>query len=667
MDSQDIKKVVSRGTASPLRKSNYVSWYVDTVPASPYLSPPHGHCTDTESSGEEKSTEQSSHDDDDDEGHFKSNEAPGSYSNREDPSLLTPGDDQYHLPRSSPVISRRRKSLTWHGDTGLSLSALPPTTVAPLGLSSDPPSTSDRHHLHLTEPPLAAERSTGTVKAESTPCPCPAISQSDKPRCVSISANLNRLLTSGLHLPFRGSQGPGLDQEEGPRLRSTSDAHPQLVPIKDKRSSDITHCSADIIKTGCDLDKENAHFIVVDMVLEALEGVKWAVSLSQKSCGAMGNHTEASEDSGAQICIHPSKTHSLVSTDSGYEGCGANNRPITRGANMSFKSSLGFPIMRCSAEGLAQQLVCDFRKQWFPTQELKRGRQSIRTSLQELPGGVCMVSDVRLSLSEEIRQRTRMRGTLNWAPPRFQIIFSVHPTQRRSEVVASQHFLCAGCGTEIEPRYIKKLRYCEYLSKYFCDCCHGGAESVIPGRVLTQWDFGRYPVSDFSKQLLDSVWHQPLFDLTCVGKTLYSRVRELDRFRDLQEQLLGIKRLLKACRLSEGVLKEFEQLPDHLTQEPHLFSMDDLLRVKRGQLVPLARAVLRVAIAHVENCQVCLARGFICEFCKQKDVLFPFQSETCTRCQVCKACFHKDCFRDEECPKCARIQCRKKQMNTTCL
>lgn len=28
------------------------------------------------------------------------------------------------------------------------------------------------------------------------------------------------------------------------------------VPIKDKRSSDITHCSADI-KTGCDLDKVN--------------------------------------------------------------------------------------------------------------------------------------------------------------------------------------------------------------------------------------------------------------------------------------------------------------------------------------------------------------------------------------------------------------------------
>lgn len=52
------------------------------------------------------------------------------------------------------------------------------------------------------------------------------------------------------------------------------------------------------------------------------------------------------------------------------------------------------------------------------------------------------------------------------------------------------------------------------------------------------------------------------------------------------------------------VLKEFEQLPDHLTQEPHVFSMDDLLRVKRGQLVPLARAVLRVAIDHVESCQV---------------------------------------------------------------
>ncbi|XP_035531841.1 uncharacterized protein LOC118338671 [Morone saxatilis] len=178
---------------------------------------------------------------------------------------------------------------------------------------------------------------------------------------------------------------------------------------------------------------------------------------------------------------------------------------------------------------------------------------------------------------------------------------------------------------------------------------------------LQEYEYCRYPVSDFSKQLLASVWHQPLFDLTCVGKTLNSRVKELDKFRELQDQLLGVRKLLKACRFSGRVMTEFEQLPAHLMEQPHLFSMEDLLRVKKGQLVLQAKALLHSSIHHVENCELCLARGFICEFCRERDVIFPFQSDICKRCPACRACFHKHCFLEKKCPKCARIQSRKKR------
>uniref|UniRef100_A0A8P4KB62 Rubicon Homology domain-containing protein n=1 Tax=Dicentrarchus labrax TaxID=13489 RepID=A0A8P4KB62_DICLA len=314
-----------------------------------------------------------------------------------------------------------------------------------------------------------------------------------------------------------------------------------------------------------------------------------------------------------------------------------------------------------NAEWLAQQLVLEFRRSWLPSNQPQHGGQSLHSSLQELPGtgNMAVSSD---SLTEEIRLRTRMRGSLSWAPPRFQIIFTVQPSPRRSAIVALQHFLCAGCGTEVEPKYIKKLRYCEYLGRYFCDCCHSGSEAMIPGRVLSCWDFGRYPVSEFSKQLLDSVWHQPLFDLRCVGKTLYSRVKELDKFRELQDQLLGVKKLLKACRFSGRVMTEFEQLPAHLMEQPLVFSMEDLLRVKKGQLVLQAKALLHSSIHHVEHCELCLARGFICEFCRERDIIFPFQSDICKRCPACRACFHKHCFLEKKCPKCARIQSRKKRL-----
>ncbi|XP_017334910.1 protein associated with UVRAG as autophagy enhancer isoform X2 [Ictalurus punctatus] len=363
------------------------------------------------------------------------------------------------------------------------------------------------------------------------------------------------------------------------------------------------------------LDQENAHFVVVDMVLEVLEAAKWAVS--QK-------HSD-----------------SFSSTDSGYEELYDHR--------LSNRSSQTL-VHRCSAEILAQNLLTELERWCISSEEL----------LGEFPlVTVSLASGGEASLSDEIRQKSRMRGPLMWTPPQFQIISSVKPSQRRSDVIASQKFLCAGCGTEIEPRYMKRLRYCDYLGKYFCDGCHGGGEAIIPARVLSHWDFGRYTVCQFSKQLLESIWEKPLFKITNVAKNLYSQAKEVQKFREIQEQLISIKKLLRACRLSEGVLAEFQQIPSHLSEELHLFAMDDLVKIKRGQLLTTAKAVMQSATNHVEACELCQAKGFICEFCRGKDVLFPFQTDICTRCQACRACFHTSCFRDGACPKCTRIQMRR--------
>nr|XP_020477223.1 protein RUBCNL-like [Monopterus albus] len=605
----------------------------------------------------------------------------------------------FHLPRSSPVISRRPRPLSWHGSR-------PGTPNPPR--SGSPSSGS----LSLDQCGRLTLSSREDLESKQGSCPhAVSLLEDKKQRYVSASANQNRFLNSWLHLLVSGQQG--LAEEHRGRSLTSCDAPHQpdcatsTQNSNDSRWSGIPEFSADIFRTSCELEKENAHFVVVDMVLEVLEGVKWTLSFDQwtssidmhqhTDCSSMYTHshpnsaedspphghrhaqncsagdgkqennkhkgdetTHSSEDAHTHQCTQDTeeeeagsdeaerqmKTFSVLSNDSGFEDYGGDATPTP-------EDSLRH------AETLAQQLVMEFRRSWFPSHGPQRGRQSLRSSLQELPGtgSVVVSSD---SLAEEIRLRTRMRGSLSWAPPRFQIIFTAQPAHRRSDVVALQHFLCAGCGTKVESRYIKKLRYCHYLGRYFCDCCHSGSESVIPGRVLSCWDFGRYPVSDFSKQLLESVWHQPLFDLTCVGKTLYSRVKELNKFRELQEQLQNIKKLLKACRLSGRVMSEFEQFPAHLVESSLLFSMDDLLRAKKGQLVVQARALLHSAIDHVENCKLCLARGFICEFCRERDVIFPFQRDICRRCPVCKACFHKNCFEEKKCPKCARIQSRKK-------
>ena len=44
-----------------------------------------------------------------------------------------------------------------------------------------------------------------------------------------------------------------------------------------------------------------------------------------------------------------------------------------------------------------------------------------------------------------------------------------------------------------------------------------------------------------------------------------------------------------------------------------------------GKLVPLLRKVIREGLNHVEECELCQARGHICQGCHSESVLFPFK------------------------------------------
>lgn len=74
------------------------------------------------------------------------------------------------------------------------------------------------------------------------------------------------------------------------------------------------------------------------------------------------------------------------------------------------------------------------------------------------------------------------------------------------------------------------------------------------------------------------------------------------------------------------LMKEFEQLPCHLTEQPHLFSMDDLYRAKKSQLVAPAKAVLRSALEHVETCEVSLKYCSFFFYLENTCSVYPTQS-----------------------------------------
>eukprot|EP00062_Callorhinchus_milii_P000248 gi/632934105/ref/XP_007899596.1/ PREDICTED: run domain Beclin-1 interacting and cysteine-rich containing protein isoform X1 [Callorhinchus milii] len=256
--------------------------------------------------------------------------------------------------------------------------------------------------------------------------------------------------------------------------------------------------------------------------------------------------------------------------------------------------------------------------------------------------------------------RIRVRGNLEWAPPRPQIIFNIHPSPKRKVVVAKQNYRCAGCGIRVEPDYIKRLRYCEYLGKYFCQCCHENAQAIVPSRIMRKWDFSKYYVSNFSKDLLSKIWNDPLFNVQDINSALYRKVKSLDQVRMLRIQLVHMKNLFKTCRLAKTLLDTFDTEPGHLTEDLHLYSLNDLTAVKKGELTGRLRELVKTGLAHVAKCVLCQAKGFICEFCSDDtDIIFPFELNKCKRCEECKACYHKSCFTSDQCPRCERLQARR--------
>lgn len=108
------------------------------------------------------------------------------------------------------------------------------------------------------------------------------------------------------------------------------------------------------------------------------------------------------------------------------------------------------------------------------------------------------------------------------------------------------------------------------------------------------------------------------------------------------------------------------QLQDrqHFVENDEMYSVQDLLDVHMGRLGCSLTEIHTLFAKHIKlDCERCQAKGFVCELCREGDVLFPFDSHTSV-CTDCSAVFHRDCYYDNSttCPKCARLTLRKQSL-----
>ncbi|NWX09630.1 PKHM1 protein, partial [Caloenas nicobarica] len=219
----------------------------------------------------------------------------------------------------------------------------------------------------------------------------------------------------------------------------------------------------------------------------------------------------------------------------------------------------------------------------------------------------------------------------------------------------SQSFICAGCSRQIGFSF-GKAKLCAFSGLYYCDSCHRDEETVIPSRLIHNWDLAKRGVCRQALKFLTQIRNQPLIDLKLVNESLYDHVERMGRIRRSREQLKLLGDYLVMCR--SGALKELSKRLDHrhyLLECPHKYSVADLRQIADGVFETFLQSLLQFASHHVYNCDLCTQRGFICQICNSSDIIFPFEFDTTARCSECKTVFHRDCHAGaKSCPRCER-------------
>ncbi|CAJ0583745.1 unnamed protein product, partial [Mesorhabditis spiculigera] len=249
-------------------------------------------------------------------------------------------------------------------------------------------------------------------------------------------------------------------------------------------------------------------------------------------------------------------------------------------------------------------------------------------------------------------------------------IVRLHVEKSSKDLLEEQNYRCAGCETKITDEYVKRVKYCDYFGKMFCQCCHQGARAKIPARILATWCFKEFMVSDKALSFLNEVYKQPAIHLKDLAPKLIEKIRVLRNALLMREKLSHIWSFVQFCPDAVGVITKEGRLESmflilekhYLGKETDLFSLEDLERVHNGKLSALLEPAIHYGKAHIEKCEKCLLQATFCPICNnEKDPLFPHQVERVARCEKCGTLTHLKCearrkHSDEGCVKCIRNQ-----------
>ncbi|TRY67330.1 hypothetical protein TCAL_14677 [Tigriopus californicus] len=391
---------------------------------------------------------------------------------------------------------------------------------------------------------------------------------------------------------------------------------------------------------------------IMDHVTNSLESSVMSSSFSSGLSSPIFSDDESNEDEETPL-RSPSQPSDIDTTTSQENGNSGRSRGHRR---ESSAESLALALLHLKKPEI-QPKVCDLK--WLV------GDEDTPQKPLPLPQDFQALSDS----TESPANAPVLRGTNTWAPPRPQLILKTHVKKKVFPSMQEQNFQCAGCSMTVQMRYIKTFRYCSYFGKYFCTSCHLGQTSVLPAKIIHNWNFKEEPVSTFARSVIKSLFHERLFFMEIISPELVKRAKRLRRALKWRRLAHIVFPYVMTCnrRHDSGdseIMSLLKTIGKFDIEEPAVLTLNEICSIKLGSYLHELPTAVEAAKLHILQCKYCHMRGHLCEGCRSEDVLFSFQTTDVAQCETCKACYHKTCLEkvlanDGECTKCWRIKQRK--------
>ncbi|KAL3841852.1 hypothetical protein ACJMK2_019949, partial [Sinanodonta woodiana] len=172
--------------------------------------------------------------------------------------------------------------------------------------------------------------------------------------------------------------------------------------------------------------------------------------------------------------------------------------------------------------------------------------------------------------------------------------------------LSAQNYRCAECRQLISFKSgFPQPRLCDYSGMYYCDLCHWNDSTVIPARILHNWDFEPRKVCRASKQFLKLMSQKAVIRIQDINPMLFSFVTELDEVKKLREEILVMKKYILLCsNAMENKLLLRLQGRQHFVESSDTYCLKDLIDLHSDILLPELAQVHTAWAQHIKtDCQ----------------------------------------------------------------